>query len=378
MTRDDLGGMNIFFLKNKNILLISPEPWSHIFVSKHHYARHLALLGNNVFFLNPPSTTFQVTVDSHNLRVLDYRGFPKGIRFLPGFVQRWLILFKVRAFEKLCNVKFDIIWSFDNSVFYDLRAIPEEVFKISHIVDLNMNFHMQRAALSTDLALCTTEILKNRFKSFGVKAHKINHGLNLKNESVNVELPGCNEKKALYMGNLAMRYIDWKIILRSARDLKNLDFIFVGPGKQNFDAGTNSYHKYKRELQSLSNAYFLDAVPTSSISSYLKEADILLVAYREEHHKDQANPHKIMEYLASGKIIVATYTEEYLNKKELFLMSIQNKGWPNLLKLAVENSSEFNSDIHMLARKNYAFENTYYKQITRIDKLIAAHENIVG
>ena len=42
-------------LKNKTILIISPERWGTNFVSKHHYALELAK-NNNVYFLNPDGT----------------------------------------------------------------------------------------------------------------------------------------------------------------------------------------------------------------------------------------------------------------------------------------------------------------------------------
>ena len=37
-------------LKNKKILLISPQSWGTMFVAKHHYAIELAKLGNEVYF----------------------------------------------------------------------------------------------------------------------------------------------------------------------------------------------------------------------------------------------------------------------------------------------------------------------------------------
>ncbi len=41
-------------LDNKVILIISPQAWGKMFLSKHHYAIELAKLGNEVYFLNPP------------------------------------------------------------------------------------------------------------------------------------------------------------------------------------------------------------------------------------------------------------------------------------------------------------------------------------
>ena len=44
----------MFSLHNKTILLISPQSWGTMFLSKHHYAIELARRGNTVYFLNPP------------------------------------------------------------------------------------------------------------------------------------------------------------------------------------------------------------------------------------------------------------------------------------------------------------------------------------
>lgn len=45
----------MFSLHNKTILLISPQSWGKMFLSKQHYAIELAKKGNKVYFLNPPN-----------------------------------------------------------------------------------------------------------------------------------------------------------------------------------------------------------------------------------------------------------------------------------------------------------------------------------
>jgi hypothetical protein len=56
-------------LKNKTILVISPNNWGTMHISKHHYAIELARLGNSVYFLNPPNQeiTFRKNRD-HSFR----------------------------------------------------------------------------------------------------------------------------------------------------------------------------------------------------------------------------------------------------------------------------------------------------------------------
>ena len=53
-------------LKDKSILIVSPEPWAHLFVSKHHYAVHLAQRGNKVFF--PKSSRKRIVGKNDRIR----------------------------------------------------------------------------------------------------------------------------------------------------------------------------------------------------------------------------------------------------------------------------------------------------------------------
>src|SRR5574338_922061 len=107
-------------MQNKHILLISPEPWSHIFISKHHYAIELASRGHKVYFLNPPDPTHyrQVYITNSGIEGLDIVNYPgqlKGIRFLPAYLRRRLNRDFLKQVESLAGKRIDIIWNFENS-----------------------------------------------------------------------------------------------------------------------------------------------------------------------------------------------------------------------------------------------------------------------
>lgn len=361
-------------LRNKKILLISPEPWDHIFVSKHHYAIHLSKLGNTVFFLNPPSTTNSLKeTEFQNVFSVTYLGFPQGLRFYPKFLQRFFIKRKFNELHDLCKTEFDIVWSFDNSVFFDFSALPNAVLKLSHIVDLNQNFQVERAATTADYCFCTTDLIKGSLLKFSTKVTKINHGFNQPKDGIeSLPLIGTSPIKTLYAGNLAMPFIDWIIILKVVIDNPNVDFIFIGPNKDK-TAGNLNYDKAKRQLFEEDNAFFMGRINSDELLRYQKAADILLLAYQEDHHADQSNPHKMMEYLGSGKMIVSTFTSEYtdLAKKEYFLMSDKNAELPILFKKTVSELQFWNSSEKMALRRSFAQDNTYSKQIARIEACIA-------
>src|SRR5690606_40493981 len=63
------------------------------------------------------------------------------------------------------------------------------------------------------------------------------------------------------------------------------------------------------------NVHYLGVLKADELVSYYSLADVLLIAYKADEYKDQlSNPHKMMEYLASGKMIVATRSEEHTSE----------------------------------------------------------------
>lgn len=367
-------------LKNKNILLISPEPWEHIFVSKHHYATHLGGRGNNVYFLNPPTTTFRIEETSYkHVWNLYYKGFTKGLRYYPSFIQRFFIKKIFNQLQKQLNVTFNIVWSFDNSVFYDFNALPKSTLKISHIVDLNQNFQTGKAAQTADICFGVTHSIIDRLKQYNKHGHFINHGYNSskKGDSGSIKLPGRYKIKALYAGNLSMRHLDWEPLYHISKNNPEIDFIYIGPNADDFTLYQNTTHHFKQKIRQLNNAHFVGKVESKKLQNWYKSVDILLISYQEKHHIDQTNSHKMMEYLASGKVIVATKTLEYnsLSDEGIIAMSDKNKELPNLFKEVAINLDKWNSDKITIKRKDFATNNTYDKQIDRIEELLNIYVN---
>lgn len=345
-------------LVNKNILLISPEPWSHIFVSKHHYATHLAERGNQVVFLNPPSPRgyriFKTEYD--NLRVANYPGFWKGLRFFPKFLRKKNESNVFIRIEKIADLKFDVIWSFDNSVFFDFDALPNSLLKISHIVDLNMNFRFRQAASSADFCFSCTQKLVNKQRKFNSNTHFIQHGYDAATEKEwIIESTKIKDIKVGYAGNLDIEYIDWSLIQNVVNKHSNCQFYFAGSG---------STHLHNE------NAHFIGRLDRGELLSFYKQMDVLIIAYKADVFSDQlANPHKVMDYLGSGKPIIATYTKEYKNL-DLIYMTKKNNEWPLLFEEIINDLSKYNTKVLSDMRKNYALVNTYKKQIDKIQKLI--------
>lgn len=317
-----------------------------------------------MFFLNPPTDNFEIVdTDSENLQVINYPGFVKGLRHFPTFLIKLLTRRIFQKLEKLAKVQFDIVWTFDNSVFFQLDALPTRVFKISHIVDLNMNFETRKAAQTASVCFCNSKPIQSRLETFTEKVNFVNHGLSIseKQTSINLEMP--SKVNVGYAGNLDIKYLDWQLINRVAKQHPEIHFHF---------AGTLNSQKVKNLIGESENLFHVGTLPSSSIQSFYMKMDVLILIYLADDFKNQlANPHKVLEYLYSGKPVIATFTKEY-EDKDLLYMSKDNNEWPSVFEDVMNNLYQYSRFELAEKRKKYAQNHTYDKQIDRIDKILAS------
>ncbi|WP_207432385.1 hypothetical protein [Sabulibacter ruber] len=362
-------------LLDKRILIVSPEAWSHSFVSKHHYALELAKF-NKVYFLNPPSKTGKffkpkVLMVGANLFVIDYKPIIRGVNFFSLKLRLILTKIQIKIFEMVVNSKFDVVWNFETSRFYDFDAFNKNVLKILHIVDLNQDFHFEEAAKSADICICTTDFIKTKLIKHNKNVFKIHHGYNslTKSDDMLYFKFDNNRVKAGYVGNLNIKYIDYELIYKLITTNPNVDFYFAGPLDYN-NIEKSSFLILDR-LKVCPNFKLLGPIPSASIHGFLKNMDILLVIYKVKEHLEQlASPHKLMEYFGSGKVIVATYTDEYKDKRHLLAMNNENDNYLLLFKNVVDNLDFYNSNENQRSRIDFANSNRYICQLNKIEQLV--------
>lgn len=365
-------------LKNLNILIISPEAWGNSFVSKHHYAVALSQRGNRVYFLNPPSSEFRLEEIRPNLFVLDYKPLFRGLGYFPRWLSALLTRIEIRYLEKKCSVSFTILWNFDSSRFFQLNALPNELLKIAHLVDLTENFQRDKLASTSDICFCTTDFISTELSKYNHKVYKIPHAYTPPLAPIAIEDFRSKDYNvhAGYVGNLSIKYLDWQLIYQLVTKHTEVAFYFIGPlGKSNLSRSVQ-LDNFIQKVQDQPNTFFLGEKPSSSIPAYLDHFDILLLTYKAEEYKEQlASPHKMLEYLASGKVIVATYTDEYKDKRELVEMVDFNAELPKQFRKVVAYLEYYNSLELIALRQQYSMENTYEKQIKRIENAVTQLPN---
>jgi glycosyltransferase involved in cell wall biosynthesis len=353
------------------ILLISPEAWGSNFVSKHHYAATLSKLGHKVYFLNPPSSGFKVSATKYdNLFVINYLPLFRGLRKLPFFLSAWLTFFELSRLEKRVGEQFEIVWNFETSRFFNLSKVSSDKIKISHIVDYTENFNLELASATADICLGTTDYINQEQKKYATNVHKLHHGVQISASECSLKLNFSKKINAAYLGNLSLKYIDWETIYQICFNHQEIGFYFIGPsGTSNLGTGAGAHPSFDK-VKCLDNTYFPGPVPSEQVPDLLKKFDILLLVYHAARYPEQlASPHKLMEYLASGKVIVASYTDEYKDKRELLVMAGRNQGLPSLFSQVCSNLSQYNSEEKIKLRQSFALDNTYEHQINRVFSL---------
>lgn len=352
-------------LEGKNILLISPEPWSDMKVSKHHYAEHLAKK-NRVFFLNPPGHTFELQKQSDQLFILDYKPTFKGLKWLPQWISAQLIKLEFNQLQENARLIFDVVWNFDPSRFFNLKKI--EALKICHIVDWNQKFQRNLLAKTSDICFSTSSYLQEELGRFNQHSYFINHGY-AKRKVVDINLPDQQDQrlKAGYIGNLNIKYLDWSLIHQVVINHPEVLFYMIGP----YDL--KAARENMKKVHSLENIRFVGKIHSELIPSYLARMDLLFLAYKaDEYPKQLANPHKLLEYLGSGKPIVSTFTKAYEDQLSLIAMGEKNKEFLQNFDATcqIENDTAMSlSEMRIKLAESNAYEQQIIKIVTYLNKL---------
>lgn len=357
------------------ILVISPEPWEGHAVSKHHYAISLSERGHDVLFLGPPDggalRLEEVAQPAGRLIVVRGPRVAPGLRFLPAVLRRQLEARWLKRVECLVGKKTTVVWLFENSRFFDMRFAADRL-KIYHQVDLNQDFFPDVAAETADYVFCTSRPIRDRLSVVRSDVKIIHHGVQSGPVIPAAEAAVfCSDRiNCAYVGNLSMKYLDRELILRCVETFPHVRFHFFG--------GFVTDDPFETHLAAHSNVHLHGKVDSERILPILANADILMVVYQKAHFLDQSNPHKMMEYMMSGKVTVATYTSEYDQVHELVAMCPPDGDYIELLGRVIRNIDVWNTPELMARRTAFALDNTYSRQLDRIAEALGPRGHLIS
>lgn len=373
-------------LEGKRVLIISPQPWKHIPVSKHNYARVLAKRENIVYFLNPIRYAFEarqkrgvVPTAVHGIFEVSVSfPMPRVLRFHARSVHDAVVQRLVLRLFQLIDGPPDVTWSFDPNTFSDLRVFKSEV-RIYHIVDpINDPSHVWQATSATVTLASDPQFLKP-IEASGIQGHFINHGVSAPFEELGEEVVGQVHplQTVGYAGNLLRPEVDFDALVKMAQAHPSLTFHFYGPSEEQespYSVEPEVSEGLER-LRELANVNLHGAVAPAILARALSRHSLLLTAYKNEAKGALPfNPHKVLEYLATGRPVVANVFAPYVDIGDLLMVPSDGRSCnlPEAFARIVQEYAYWDSRAMRQARRAYAMNNTYALQLQRIETLLSA------
>ena len=377
-------------LRNKTILVISPQAWGTMFLSKHHYAITLARQGNRVYFLNPPrqgklgalGEIDIVPSFEENLFLVDHSiGFPFILKFHAIPVFHWFMKFHIKTILRAINTPLDIIWSFDQLNLYPFRLFHKLSFKIFQPVDEPVNKNALEAAKGCDVILTVTNEILSKYGYFNKPGYLINHGIDEDFLSHPVQKSSKKNIHVGFSGNLLRSDIDKEIFLQIIKENPSIVFECWGSYKgHHTNIGGSQNSGSESFVQSLQHYGVILHGPVTSreLGKGLHRMDAFLICYDVQKDPSKGtNYHKIMEYLSTGKVIIANSITTYNKHPELVQMVEErhnNNALPKLFKKVIENLDYYNSRELEHYRIDFAKTNTYAKHVERIEHILGGQK----
>jgi hypothetical protein len=374
-------------LKNKNILIISPQSWGRIRVSKHHYAEELARRGNRIFFLNPISTQagfeikYSEVAENKNIQLITIKvPAPYALKFKARQVYKRLLKFQLaRIIKKLPQI--DILWDFDGTDMFEDYSIFKSKLNILHPVDNNQSEEFCKR-INAHVGFSLAPIIVKKIEEQGIPVHFINHGVHLSTvEDISYSSKKSDFIKVGYVGNLLIPSIDHEIFSQIITENPNVEFHMIGPYEQkpnNIASNvklSSDILNWISFLKSSQNVKLYGHKSPTEFLEIMKDFDVFILVYslKKDINAGQ-NSHKILEYLSTGKIIVSNYVIVYDEEEYKNLIAMNSKESPNeqvqLFKNIIQNLDFYNSLELQKKRKHLALDNSYPKQVDRIEKIL--------
>jgi glycosyltransferase involved in cell wall biosynthesis len=373
---------------------MSPQPWSGFKVSKHHYAMELARQGNQVVFLDPPSTQRDLrgiesateTFDGGSLEVIRYKTwFPYNIKFHARPLYDLAMRVQAQRILKYVGKSFSVVWDFDESYqFNSLRWFGKGT-RIFHPVDQVTPGRSDTK--NADVILSVAASIADRFKASAIPSLVVPHGLCREYEEYgrstlsDIESGTSNTRlserrlRVGYAGNLLAKAVDRPVFLELIANHPEVDFELFGPYESK-EAQPALIQEWVAALKRYPNVHCHGLVHPQRIIELAPTIDMWLVCYDVSlDHNGGANSHKILEYLATGSPVVSNRISAYTDVDFVAMPSTSsNCDLLRIFREALGNSSHWSSGAKK-KRIEFALKHTYRKHLKTIESFLSTSCN---
>lgn len=358
-----------------NILILSPQPWDGLQVSKHHYARELAALGNRVWFINPPGGARQIAVRSSDdpaIRIVDHPAMP-----LARFKFRWRGLFdraargRARALVAVTGL-IDLLWDFDNARQFASHRPFGARRSILHPVDrLGDGDTSHRDA---DLILGIDATILADIRPAERPVHVIGHGLSplfaraAQDTGKPRRSPDATDPITVgFIGNLAQPAMDRPLLADMVARFGDVRFKLIGP----VQGASPEIERWVADLGARPNVELAGLLTDEALIAATRDVDIWLLPYDRTRDRNRGvNSHKLLEYCALGGEIVTSWITAHRDTPGIF-MAAEGDRDGLLVQMewalaAVRAGRDTGTD----ARRALALANSYRGNVDRIDRIL--------
>jgi len=375
---------------NKTIFIISYEKWGDMLMSKHHYAIKLGEMGNKVFFIGHQDQKkllarggIQVKPTAYrNVSVLEHRLLhPYVLKFKAKEVYNFFIKFHINRMISKAGGYPDIVWSFDSGNSLPLKYFDKSRIRILMPVDGPFN-HMEEklSAEGADIIVSVTDEILRIYNNTSIPKLKVEHGLaDDFLHSYELEQVADKQIRFGYSGSLLRNDLDCEVFRQIIQGYSGIKFEFWGefePGRSNIHLPQDVGAEAKRFIEFLRNApnvILHGPVHAAALMAGLRRMDGFLICYSDKF--SFTNSHKVLEYLATGKILLSTYLSNYRHAEDKLLRMLpkgaKNSDFYPMFKDTVEHIEQLNSPELTAYRKEYAEQYSYKKNIERIESFVS-------
>ena len=369
----------------KSILIISPQPWDFIQVSKHHYARAAADGGHQVFFLEPPDEAVKgVTLTSTEHPQIVRVRYPEPIyarvRFHARPLYAWFETFLVEKIRRSIRNRLDLVWSFEPNRFHQLRKFGGKKV-IYHPVDSLGEASQLLPALGADQVYSVSKSILAPFLGKPTPAALLAHGVArpfaaLAQHGTDwIRRPGA--LKVGFAGNLSRPIVARSVLLALMENHPDVEFHFWGQSEVPVDADAGAFD-FVKQLKSFPNCRLRGIQNTSALAADFADIDAFLLAYQpdpKEKDFDFSNSHKILEYLATGRVILSSPLSEYENQEPNFMLFAEGNtqnAFESQFELLLKNLNQLNGVELAKVRRQCALQNRYETHWAMIERNLDA------
>jgi hypothetical protein len=331
-----------------NILIVCDEKWGPMWMSKHHYAHELALLGYDVYFVNPPESwtpknffTKPKIEKIGAIKVITINNkYPIGTSISKA-LRNDRVNLKLLRKEGILNDK-SLVWNFDGR-----RFSRPSCKMIYHIADHNKSVLLDDlVSKNSDLIVCTSERFLEGYQNVRCPKIVIPHGISAKeliadlNESESIKKQ--QGKFLIAIGTFSDRN-NLELLKLTADSFPEHTLLLLGQDNLGDHEGWQTLIQSK-------NVSYLGVVPAKELKNYISAAALCLTCYRFDHaaliNSGAASSLKNMNYLAQNKVTISTLANDIEDFQDQGIYSATNDhDFISLIKKGLNNELAINSDL---------------------------------